>query len=118
LRDGADAYLIILAVHHLPKLHGWLAEWLQRWASRRKIADAALAIIGDGTAEAHAARATVEMSRFALQNGLSFISNSHGEIGDKLNLLSPNGNKAMPRIPPSYWEPASGVRDFGWGIND
>jgi hypothetical protein len=121
LRDGADVHLIIFAVHHLPRLHGWLVKWLRQWVSRRRIPEAAIAIIGDGAAEAQAARATVELSRFARQNGLSFISNNHGETSDKSEFLNPDRNQArssMPLLPPSFRHAASGVRDFGWGIND
>jgi hypothetical protein len=121
LHDAADAHLIIFAVRRLPRLHGWLMDWLRQWVSCRRTPEAALASIGDGTAAVWAAPATVELSQFARLNGLSFIFNNRGEMSDKSEFLTPDGSQAMSSTspsPPSFRHPPTGVHDFGWGIND
>jgi len=93
LGDAADADLIVFAVRSTPKLPVWLMDWLEEWAGHRHIPDAAVAIIGDGTAVAAAAPATTELSQFARQHGLSFIFNNHGGIDDEPAFIDPKLNK-------------------------
>jgi hypothetical protein len=93
LEDAADAHLIVFAVRSTPRLPAWLMDWLEEWARHRQIPDAAVAIIGDGTAVAAVAPATTELSRFARQHGLSFIFNNHGGIDDERAFIDPKLNK-------------------------
>jgi hypothetical protein len=121
LTDAADAHLIVLAICRTPSLPAWLIDWLKQWAALRQTPDAALAVIGDGRSKATPAQATVEMSRFARQYGLTVICEKHGEINDQLASLDPN---LMERKSPVF--PAS--PDFGnapnrgayrnWGLNE
>ena len=98
LRDAVDAQLIVFAVRRINKLHVWLMNWLEQWATLRQTADAALALVGDGTAEAFTAPATVAMSRFARQNGLSFFFNNHGEINNKPEIPDPSPNDEISYV--------------------
>ena len=93
LADAADAHLVVFGVRSTPRLPVWLMDWLEEWAGLRHIPDAAVAIIGDGTAVAAAAPATTELSQFARQHGLSFIFNNHGGIDDEPAFIDPKLNK-------------------------
>jgi hypothetical protein len=121
LRDAVDAHLIVFAIRRINKLHVWLMNWLEQWATLRQTPDAALALVGDGTAKASMAPATVAMSRFARQNGLSFFFNNHGEINNKPAFSDPSPNEEISYVlapsPPVRPAPNSSAH-LAWGIND
>jgi len=121
LRDAVDAHLIVFAVRRINKLHVWLMNWLERWATLRQTPDAALALVGDGTSKASTAPATVAMARFARQNGLSFFFNNHGETHDKPAFPDASRNEEIsyvsPPSPPGRPAPNS-FAHFAWGINE
>ena len=118
LRDAVDAHLIVLAVRRSNKPHVWLMNWLERWATFRQRPDAALALVGDGTAKASTARATVALSRFARQNGLSFFFNNHGKINNKPEIPDHSPHEdiscVLPPSPPVRPAPKSSAH-LGWG---
>jgi len=121
LRDAVDAHLIVFAVRTINKLHVWLINWLERWATLRQTPDAALALVGDGTAQASTAPATVAMSRFARQNGLGFFFNNHGKINNKQAFPNPIRNEEVSYVlPPSpLVRPApNSSAHLAWGINE
>jgi hypothetical protein len=98
LADAADAHLIVFALRNTPNLPEWTTSWLEQWAILRQTPDAALAIIGDGTPEASAGQATVLLSRFARQHGLSFIFNNHGGTVDTPAFIEPKTTRDKSRV--------------------
>jgi hypothetical protein len=76
LKEAADADLIVFADPQAYPLPTWLKEWLERWAKRRQVGDAALAVIRDRTGGGQSAPAAPELSGFAVRHGLSFITES------------------------------------------
>jgi hypothetical protein len=121
LRDAVDAHLIVFAVQRINKLDVWLINWLEQWATLRQTPDAALALVGDGTDKACTARATVAISLFARQNGLSFFFNNHGTINDEPAFPEPIRNEEISYVLP----PSPLVRlaqnssaHLAWGINE
>jgi hypothetical protein len=98
LGDAAAADLIVFAVRCTPKLPLWLMEWLEEWARYRHIADAAVAIIGDGTPNVEEVPATAQLSQFARRHGLNFIFNNHGGIYDKLVFIDRNPARGGPCV--------------------
>ena len=44
LAEAVEAHLIMLAVRQVQSLLPWLMDWLERWATRRQIQEAALAV--------------------------------------------------------------------------
>ena len=121
LRDAADAHLIVFAVRRVNKLHVWLMNWLERWATLRQMPDAALALLGDGTSKACTAPATVAMARFARQNALSFFFNNHGETHDRPAFPDAIRNEEISYVlqPPPPVRPApNSTAHVAWGINE
>jgi hypothetical protein len=51
-RDGAEAHLIVLAVGRRAELPPGLLSWLEGWARRRRVEDAALAVFDGGSGDA------------------------------------------------------------------
>jgi hypothetical protein len=72
-RDAADAHLMVLAVGRRGELPAGLLDWLEGWANRRRVGDAALAEFHGGSVDAFSATATPELSEFARRHGLSMI---------------------------------------------
>src|SRR6267378_1405792 len=73
LMEAIDADLIVLVGCCAQSILVWLPDWLEQWAIRRHIEDAALSVIRDRTSGGFAAQAAPELSRFAARHGLSFI---------------------------------------------
>jgi len=121
LTDAADAHLIVLAIRRTPSLPAWLIDWLKQWATLRQTPDAALAVIGDEYAKASLAQATVELSRFARQYGLTVICEKPGEINDQPAFLDPNLNERKSPVFPAFPDfgnaPNHGA-DRNWGLNE
>jgi hypothetical protein len=121
LKDAADARLIALAIRRTSPLPAWLIDWLKQWAALRQTPDAALAVIGDGYAKASLAQATVELSRFARQYGLTVICEKHGEINDQPASLDPKLNeRKSPVFPasPDFGNVPNHGSDRKWGLNE
>ena len=83
LAEAAEAHLIVLAVRQVQSLLPWLMDWLERWASRRQIQEAALGVFGGTNANALSAPATTELSRFAERHGFSFIFDAVNPVEDE-----------------------------------
>jgi hypothetical protein len=121
LKDAADAHLIVFAIRRTPSLPAWLIDWLKQWAALRQTPDAALAVIGDGYAKASLMQASVELSRFARQYGLTVISEKHGEIYDQPAFLDPKLNeRKSPFFPasPDFGNVPNQGADRNWGLNE
>jgi hypothetical protein len=103
-----------------PALPPWLMNWLERWAALRQVPDPALAVVGDRDAKSSTATATVDVSRFSRQFGLSFIRR-YDEADDDMGILDPvsTERKAVGLRVPPYLGTLSNVNaDLVWGIND
>jgi hypothetical protein len=73
LVDAADTHLIVFAGGIRHSLPFWLQHWLESWAQRRQIENAALAVSCEGIADALSISATQELLDFATCHGLDFI---------------------------------------------
>jgi len=73
LLDAAGAHLMVLALRHSLFLPPWLRHWLARWAERRQVQDAALALWDGGNGDRLSATAAPDLSQFAGRHGLNFI---------------------------------------------
>ncbi len=74
LIEAADADLIVLAGPQAHSFPNWLEEWLGCWVVRRKIEDAALAVLYDECAGVLVAADAPHLSQFAESHGLSLIT--------------------------------------------
>lgn len=74
LKDAAEAHLMVLALRRQADLPPWLTDWLEQWARRRQVTEAALAVFDDcGSGSTLAVRPAPELSGFARRHSLSFI---------------------------------------------
>jgi hypothetical protein len=73
LQDAADAHLIVLAVRRPTHTPSWLLTWLEVWAKRRHVQDAALAVFEGTGGDTLSTVVTTELSELAQRHGLSFI---------------------------------------------
>jgi hypothetical protein len=89
LMEASDAHLIVLAGRRAQSLPAWLRDWLEDWATRRQIADAALAVVGHWQQHEISKPASSELSRFADRHGLSFLTDDNHWV--KPGLMSPAG---------------------------
>ena len=80
LADAADAHLIVFAGGIKQSLPFWLQPWLEHWAQRRQIGNAALAVFSEGIADALSISATQELLNFATRHGLDFIFDDRATV--------------------------------------
>jgi hypothetical protein len=73
LTDALDAHLIVFTGHGVLSFPFWLRRWVEHWAKCRQIADAALAVFCEKSADALSMPEILELSHFAARNGLNFI---------------------------------------------
>jgi hypothetical protein len=121
LTEAADADLIVFAGRRPYVLPAWLKDWLECWATRRQVGDAALAVMCDGTGAKLSAPAALELRRFAARHDLSFIANNNPADEDDATSIVRN-------LPARRWPPPSTLEhampgpsqccDPHWGIND
>ena len=83
LQEAAEAHLLLFAIREQAELPLWLLNWLEDWAERRQVQDAALAIFHGGDDHPLAAKATPGLSRFAEHHGLSFIFGDVNPVADE-----------------------------------
>jgi len=73
LDEAAEAHLIVLAQRSQAEPPARLLGWLETWAGRRQVRDAALALFDGGGGYTEPVAATAGLSAFADRHGLSFI---------------------------------------------
>jgi len=73
LKDANEAHLMVLAVRSQAALPGRVVNWLEAWAGRRQVADAALAVIDGEGGETVPATPEAELRHLARRHGLCFI---------------------------------------------
>jgi hypothetical protein len=101
LAEAVEAHLITLAVCQVQSLLPWLMDWLERWATRRQIQEAALAVWGGESADTRLARATPELSQFAGHHGLSLIFDDNALVEDKSSMYASDLQKREVVLPPT-----------------
>jgi hypothetical protein len=121
LTDAAHAHLIVLGLLHPRLLPAWLLDWLEQWAMRRQVPDAALALFDGGNGATLSATSGPELSQFAERHSLSFILGDVGPTEDGCaafaRSLPQRGVFVTPTRQRIMAEPA---RNFSrdWGINE
>lgn len=121
LLDAADSHLIVFAGQRAQSVPSWLLDWLERWAARRQIQDAAFAVIGGSNGQMLSMPATPELSRFAKRHGLSFITGEAGIVNDEheYQAQSELKNELSPsRAQLGFIDRPVGPGYRDWGIND
>jgi hypothetical protein len=121
LEHGVEVHLIMLAVAPQKELPPVLLKWLETWAARRQVEDAALALFNGDQDDRLSATATPALLEFTGRHGLSLIAGA----------VSPADNKPpglrQPLIEPEMAEPArtgysqsrpSWAGCEHWGINE
>jgi len=73
LSEAAGADLLLLALRRTGPLPASLADWLDLWAMRRQVADAALAFWDGKTSRSAAAPPLPELSQFALRHNVTLV---------------------------------------------
>jgi hypothetical protein len=101
LAEAAEAHLIMLAVRQVQSLLPWLMGWLERWALRRQIQEAALAVWDDGSSDTRLTRASPELSQFAGHHGLSLIFDDNTLVEDKSSIFASDLHKREVSITPT-----------------
>ncbi|MGB7769203.1 MAG: hypothetical protein WBN22_10180 [Verrucomicrobiia bacterium] len=121
LGESANAHLIVVALSQTESLPAWLLDWLESWATRRRVRDAALAVFGGGNNDMPSVPTVRELSRFAGRHGLSFIFDDGGPAKDESAFFARNlPRRAAGRTPTlrdRLDEPAPEPHP-GWGINE
>jgi hypothetical protein len=121
LTEAADADLIVLTGRRAYSLPTWLEDWLECWATRRQIGDAALAAIHDRTDGKLSAPLLHKLSGFAARHYLSFIVNNHPgheeEAMSNVRNLAVRKWPVLPALEPAMPAPSQGYY-WHWGIND
>jgi hypothetical protein len=124
LAEAAEAHLILLAMRQVQSLLPWLLGWLERWAMRRQVHWAALAVWGGEIAAAGSVRAIPELSHFAWRHGLSLIFDGNAPVEDKSSRLAGDLPQREVSLTPTLQHMLEQpVRDDDqhwqhWGIND
>jgi hypothetical protein len=101
LAEATEAHLIMLAVRQIQSLLPWLMDWLERWATRRQIQEAALAVWVGGSADTRLARASPELSQFAGHHGLSLIFDDNALVEDKSSMYASDLHKREVVLTPT-----------------
>jgi hypothetical protein len=118
LAETADADLMVVALSktHVPP--DTLLEWLELWADRRRVRDAALlALCPEETAGPMSSRA--RLKEFAAWRGLLFLGDRRLQAeGDSMELIHRWWRRKHLVTPEFSWraDPPGSLRD--WGINE
>jgi hypothetical protein len=121
LAEAAEAHLIVLAVCQVQSLPSWLLDWLERWATRRQVQEAALAVWDGENADPPLTRATRELSQFAGRHGLSLLFDENAPVADKSSMSTSDLHEREVSLTPTLQQILEQpVRDYyqHWGINE
>jgi hypothetical protein len=117
LADAIDAHLIVFVGQCIQSFSFWLQDWLEDWARRRQIENAALAVMPGENADGISEQVIHELSQFAEKHGLSFIIADGTEAADGKPM--PDWNLLMPPADPGFIINPPRQDSFrDWGIND
>ena len=121
LGEAAEAHFIVLALRSQAEPPAELLEWLETWAGRRHVRDAAVALFDGGAGYTQPGPATARLSAFADRHGLSFILGDAGPAGQESEAfarrLREREAAELAALAPSFTGafPAYGRH---WGINE
>jgi hypothetical protein len=119
LVEASAAHLVVLGVRQSRLLPVWLWEWLEEWALRRQVPDAALALFHG--AAAGAGTPTPALAEFAERHGLSYIfggsSANEADSGAFVRSLRERETSVTPTLRHLLDEPARDFYRHG-GINE
>ena len=121
LAEAAEAHVILLAVTQVQSLPPWLVAWLERWAVRRLVPDAALAVWEGGNADTRPVRATHQLSQFAGHHSLSLIPGDHALAEGKSSRLGSDLYEREDSLTPTLQHILEQpLHDYyqHWGINE
>lgn len=94
LTESRDAHLIVLAVHDQAEISPALLCWLENWAVRRTVQDAALAVFDGASSNTLSLAASPELSAFAVRHELSLIVDEGGSSQESSHVRPP----ALPQL--------------------
>ncbi len=121
LNEAIDAHLIVFAGVTAKSLPAWFDDWLEHWAKCRRIDEAALAIINDGTKHTSSPSVMAEISRFAERCGLGFIVSDLTAAGTDLPFSVRNlAEYKLPLLSIQLRPVGTSAHDSydQWGINE
>jgi hypothetical protein len=121
LTDAAEAHLVLFSLRRPSSFPAWVLEWLEQWAERRQVQDAALAVWDGGNGDTLSATAAHALTQFADRHGVSFIFGDAGPVEDDLPVLVCDLGEGAPEMTPtlkSIREYAPLVPASDWGIQD
>ncbi len=121
LADAADAHLVLLSLRHPSSLPAPVLDWLEQWAARRQVQDAALAVWDGGNGDALTASSASDISHFAERHGLSFILGDAAPVESDLPVLLRDLLRPEVQMPPALNANLMDERLWrasDWGINE
>jgi hypothetical protein len=122
LEDAMDAHLIVFAGCCTRSISHCLQDWLEKWADRRQIEAAALAIFGGENSDKLSISAALRFSQFVKRHGLNVIFDDRGVIEDSLfhaeSLQNPKQSKSSIQMHILEAKPRDEDWFRQWGINE
>lgn len=121
LAEASDAHLILFPEHHARSLPFWVFGWLDRWAARRSIRDAAVGVIKSENAARFASPLFSELSTFAREHGLSLIVDDDLPTGKRMRVpvrFPTESQIALPIASTALVGMGLGESYRGFGINE
>lgn len=119
LTEASNAHLIVLAMRRGESLPVGLLEWLEAWATRRQVQDAALAMLEDG--DALSVPTIPELNEFAQRHGLGFILDDGDPAEDEAAFFVRSLHERKVTVTPTWQhireQPVRGYYQH-WGINE
>ena len=80
LLDAMDANLIVFAGHIVQAIPFWLQDWLEAWANQRRIANAALAVLGIENSKLLKTFGVSDLKEFARNHGLEVVFDDRNSV--------------------------------------
>ena len=121
LTEAEDAHLILIVVPRFQSFLPWLVDWLERWASKRKVKEAGLALWDCGTLAHPRPVQPPELLQFAGRHRISLICPAVALVEDKSSVVASHMHEREVSLAPTLERiPEQPVRDRyqHWGINE
>jgi hypothetical protein len=121
LRQAAQAQLIMVAVSGPAEIPASLLDWLEQWALRRQVQDAALALFDGSDGDRLSATATPALREFANRYSLSLICDELNPTEPELPDLWPELRErevAQTAVMEGILERMPSRHNVRWGINE